>query len=184
MRTTMFVAVLALASFAPAAAANPLDALDAPTWSDASYDEENHTLTLTWLPPGDDYDTPYTYHLYHNGVLLTSTIQTQANVDAPATFSTYWILAEHTGQQSAPSTLLVALRADTHTPTPLDSAFNSQSAVMTNSDGMCEIIITGTDPNHFPFVFVIIQEECIPAIARPFHIDFWGQESTGTEANG
>lgn len=154
----------------PLGAASPLDALQSPAWDDVTYDDDTGTLSLTWHPPTDNHQTQYTYHVYHNGERIASTLQNQFTHTLAPLINEYHVTAEGPdGTESPPSQPLLVQQ---HSGAPNNGGRGSYGPHATLVGlppidlAECGIVSIATY-SHWPFVGIGVHEWCIPVIGKP-----------------
>lgn len=147
---------------APLVAADAPIVLSAPAWDDAVYDTQNETIILTWSPPGNDLESSFLYHVYHNSKRIASTESSRHETALAGSHNVYTVIAERNGASSLPSTPMVVERHDGAVRNQEFMLGIGGSASMGSSNqSSCDFLIIVKNSGEL-MVGVIIREYCIP----------------------
>ncbi len=126
----------------------------------ADYHGENHTMILEWNPPTSDADSPFTYRVYRNAVMIGETGNTWYEANLTGSLHVFYVTAWLNGNESAPSQPAIAHQSSGARGSP--GAVIGDAQIIEGSLGpRCEILIIVTY-TQWPFVGYTLQEWCVP----------------------
>lgn len=142
---------------------NFVDQLLPPDGLRGDYNDENRTIMLEWNPPASDADTPFTYRVYRNTVLIGETQETWYAANLVGGLNVFQVTASHNGNESVRSQPVVAQQQSSGGGGNPTAAFASTQLVDVEMMPKCEILII-TTYTQWPYVAYGIREHCIPII--------------------
>lgn len=157
-------AMVVLLVLAPGVQASPVDALLPPSGLQGTY-AGGGTVLLQWEPAGNESAS---YIIYRNAVLVGQTQETSYEAEISGSPDVFHVTTWLDGNESVPSEpLLVQERAGVRI---MVGAEGGEMGV----GGSCETVGTDVDPNNFPYLFVVLQPECLPLPIEAPGVIWWG----------